>query len=65
MTRLTHAYQFSPEEGSCNVFSMRNNCCESLAAYGVTIQSVIQSYLKSFLFVSSEAYVWLPEKAKT
>ena len=37
-------YLFSPEEGSCYVFSIRNNCCEYLASYGAIIQSVIQSY---------------------
>ena len=43
----TRAYLFSPEEGSCYVFSTRNNCCEFLASYGIIIQSVIQSYLKT------------------
>ena len=28
-------------------FSTRNNCCEFLAFYGVTTQSVIQSFLKA------------------
>ena len=40
----TRAYLFSPEEGSCYVFSTRNNCCELLAFYGVITQSVIQSW---------------------
>ena len=43
----TRAYLFSPEEGSCYVFSTRNNCCEFLAFYGVISQSVIQSFLKT------------------
>ena len=43
----TRAYLFSPEEGSCYVFSTRNNCCEFLAFYGVVTQSVTQSFLKT------------------
>ena len=39
----TDAYLFSPDEGSCCVFSTRNNCCEFLAFYGVIFQSVIKS----------------------
>ena len=40
----THAYLLSPDEGLCYVFSTRNNCCEFLALYGDTFQSVIKSY---------------------
>ena len=40
------AYLFSPDEGSCYVFSNRNNCCEFLASSGVTFQSVIESFLQ-------------------
>ena len=43
----TRAYLFSPHEGSCYIFSTRNNCCEFLASYGVFIQSVTQSFLKT------------------
>ena len=43
----TRAYLFSPEEGSCYVFSYWNNCCEFLATYGVIFQSDIQSYFKA------------------
>ena len=47
VTLLLHfgsrAYLFSAEEGSCYVFSTRNNSCEFLAFYGVITQSVIQS----------------------
>ena len=43
----TRAYLFSPQEGSCYVFYTRNNCCKCLASYGVIIQRVIQSYLKT------------------
>ena len=47
----TCAYLFSPEEGSCYIFSTRNNCCEFLAYYGV-IQSfaveVTSCLLKAF-----------------
>ena len=38
----THAYQFSPEEGLCYVFSTGNNCCKFLASYGVIFQSDFQ-----------------------
>ena len=30
-----------PDEKSCYVFSIRNNCCDFLASYGVSIQSVV------------------------
>ena len=33
----TCAYLFSPDEGSCYIFSTWNNCCEFLASYGVTL----------------------------
>ena len=39
----TCAYLFLPDEGSCYIFSTRNNCCEFLASSGVIIQSVTQS----------------------
>ena len=32
---------------SCYIFLIRNNCWEFLASYGVIIQSVLQSYLKT------------------
>ena len=31
----TRTYLYSPDEGSCYVFSTRNICCEFLASYGV------------------------------
>ena len=43
----THAYLFSPEKGSCYVFSTRNNCCVFLAFYGVIFQSVIEPFFKT------------------
>ena len=52
----TRAYLFSPDEGSCCIFSTRNNCCEFLASYGVIIQSVIQSYLKTPVCGASLSY---------
>ena len=36
------AYLFSSEEGSCYVFSTRNNCCKFLACDAVIFQSVIK-----------------------
>ena len=41
----TRAYLLPPEEGSCYVFSTRNNCCEFLASDGVIFQSVIKPLL--------------------
>ena len=35
------------EEGSCYIILTRNNCCEFLASYGVIVQSVNQSFLKT------------------
>ena len=46
----TRAYLFSPEEGSCYVFSNRNNCCEFLASDGVIFQSVIKLFFKTTVF---------------
>ena len=43
----TRAYLFSSDEGSCYIFSARNNCCEFLASYGDTFQSAIKSSWKS------------------
>ena len=43
---------FMPDEGSCYVFSTRNNCCEFLAFHGVTFQSVIKSFFKTSVFVA-------------
>ena len=45
----TRAYLFSPDEGSCIVFSTRNNC-EVLAFYGVIFQSVINPFFKTPVF---------------
>ena len=53
----TRAYLFSPDEGSCYIFSTRNNCCEFLASYGVISQSVIQSFLKTPVCGASLSYV--------
>ena len=44
------AYLFSPDEGSCYVFSTWNNCCKFLASYGVTFQSIIKPLHKYLLF---------------
>ena len=38
-------------------FSTRNNCCEFLAFYGVTTQSVIQSFYKTPVCGASLSYV--------
>ena len=43
----THAYLLLPDEGSCYIFSIRNNCCEFLASYGVIFQSDFQPYFKT------------------
>ena len=43
---VTATYLFSPEEGSCYVFSTRNNCCKFLAFYGFITLIFIQSFLK-------------------
>ena len=70
------AHLFSPDEGSCFVFSTQNNWCEFLASYGVIIQSDIQSYLKkaslwgfnviSYLHVINVSYSYItsPESIK-
>ena len=42
----TRAYLFSFDEGSCYVFTTRNNCCEFLASF----QSVFFSKCENFLF---------------
>ena len=42
----TRAHLLSFEEGSCYILSNRNNCCESLASYGVIFQSDSQPPLK-------------------
>ena len=57
----TRAYLFSPDKGSCYIFSTRNNCCEFLASYGVILQSDIQLYFKTPvcgapIFVSKDVY---------
>ena len=49
----TCAYLFSPEKGSCSIFSTRNNCCEFLAFYGVFTQRVIQPRINDFEKYSS------------
>ena len=41
----TLAYLFTPNEGSCCVFSTQNNCCEFLAFRGVTFK-VFKSFFK-------------------
>ena len=38
------AHLLSPEEGSCYILSTWNNCCKSLASYGVIFQSDFQPY---------------------
>ena len=39
----TRTCLFSPDEGSCYVFSTRDNCCEFFAAYDAVILSAILS----------------------
>ena len=51
---------FRLTKGTCHTFSTRNNCCEFLASYGVNIQSVIQSYLKTPVFGASLSYLQVP-----
>ena len=51
------AYMFSPDEVSCYIFSTQNNCCEFLASYGIIIQSIIQSLLKTAVCVASLSYI--------
>ena len=53
----TRAYLFSPDEGSWYIFSTRNNCCEFFASYGVIIQSVAQSFLKTPVCGASLTYI--------
>ena len=60
----TRAYLFSPDKGSGNLFSTQNNCCQFLASYGVVIQSVTQSFLKTpvcgaSLTCTSKALIWI------
>ena len=43
----TRAHLLSPEEGSCYILSIRSNCCESLASYGVIFESDFQPYFKT------------------
>ena len=43
----SRAYLFSPEEGSCYVFTTRNNCCEFLAFYGVIQSKPRSAYLRN------------------
>ena len=40
----TRAYLSSPNEGSCYIFSTRNNCCEFLVSHGVILQTDIQPH---------------------
>ena len=49
-------YLFLPDKGLCYVFFTRNNFCKFLASYGVIIQSVIQSYLKTSICGASLSY---------
>ena len=48
----SRAYLFSPDEGSCYVFSTRNNCSEFVASYGIIIQSFIQSIKRQVNFIA-------------
>ena len=52
----TRAFLFLPDEGSCYIFSTRNNCCQFLAPYCVNIQSVTQSFLKTPVCGASLTY---------
>ena len=36
----TRAHLFSPDEGSCFIFSIRNNCCEFFTSYGVIFKVI-------------------------
>ena len=53
----TRAYLLSPGEGSCCIFSTRNNCCEFLASYGAILQNDTQPCFK--MPVSSAALSYL------
>ena len=55
----TRAYLFSPNKGSCCIFSTRNSWCKVLASYGVITQSVIQSLLTLFKKVQKSLCIWL------
>ena len=73
----TRACLFSPDKGSCYVFSTRNNCCEFLASDGVIFQSVIKPFLKTPVFgapltsletvfvFDSEVFVWFHSYLET
>ena len=41
------------DEGSCYIFSTRNNSCEFLAFYGVILQSVIKPYFPHVFLLSN------------
>ena len=41
----------TPDEGSCYIFSARNNCCELFASYGVFMQSVTQSFMVDVIYL--------------
>ena len=58
-TLLLHfgIYLLTPDEGSCNAFSTRNNCCEFLAFHSVTFQSVIKSILIEKWKTSFDAFL--------
>ena len=62
VTAMCCCYLCLPEDGSCYVFSTRNNCCKFLAFYGVITQSVIQSLLQpvplTHLFHSNIFYIF-------
>ena len=52
----TPAYMFSPDEGSCYVFSTPNNCCEFFASYGVTFHVLSNHSLKRRFWCSIVVY---------
>ena len=60
----TRAYLFSPEEGSCYVFSTRNNCCEFLASDGVIFQSVLKpiNYIFARDAINCSHFILVSEK---
>ena len=60
------AYLISPEEGSCYVFSIQNNCCEFLAS-DVLFFKVIKPFFKTPVFgapLTSRAYMFSHSKKK-
>ena len=53
----TRAYLFSLQEGSCYVFSTRNNWCEFLVSYDVIFQSHIQSVFTLWQNECANSYI--------